>query len=121
MNVQVGKTLPDGTLVPFEGHISGIKVRVIIGKCNYGHKGVEIKTYVPQIYFGLPLPGGFGTGEWKDASKGVIYQMTQVGNDKESVSVDQLDNAIRSLNSKVNQFLKVKEFLDQNENFKKLI
>ena len=106
-----------GPEIAFEGNISGIKVRVIVGNCKYGSKGVEIETYVPQIYCRK-----YGTRwTWENALNGVIYKMTQVGSDKESVSVDQLDNAIQSLNMKVNKIMSCREFVKSNPELKYLI
>ena len=100
-------------MTAFEGNISGIPVRVIIGRTKYN--GREIETYVPQIRVG-------DDDWWVDVlNPGVIYKNTQVGKDGNSISVDQLDHAIQFLNIKVNTILSVRQQMKELKELKSLV
>lgn len=88
--------------VVFEESINGFNCRVIIGWTKYGK--IDIDTYIPQMEH---------NGEWVNVISGVIYKDTQVGKDPNSVSVDQLDQAVSFLKIKSKQILSVRKQIEE--------
>ena len=96
--------------VVYQETINGIDCRVVIGWTTYNKKNID--TYVPQMKV---------DGEWVDILSGsVIYKMTQVNN-SESISVDQLNEAINFLKIKLTKINFISEEIKKLGNLSKLI